>query len=291
MFLNKEAAVLAAIKWIAQKEVLMMKGFKKMVALVLAASFAFLMAGCCGPQTPADKGYMMYDDTYLVYSADGLAAWIEAARNDPSTDCMLLDNITIPAGMKLEQIGASLIDEEQYVGTFNGNGKTISGVTSTIFGYLGEGGLITNLTLEVNIALESVPGISSYNCVGGMVEDNRGGRIENCTVKGSVSTSTTYSPCHVGGIVGYNTTGGTVYNCRSEVNVTATSSDANGVVNVGGIVGRNDGSSVRGCVATGNISGSATTENLGGIVGASYSASTIKGCTNQTNIIKEIGNG
>ena len=48
MLLNKEAAILAAIKWIAQKEVLMMKGFKKMVALVLAASFAFLMAGCCG---------------------------------------------------------------------------------------------------------------------------------------------------------------------------------------------------------------------------------------------------
>lgn len=268
----------------------MMKVFKKMVALVLAASFVFLLAGCCGPQTPADKGYMMYDDSYLVYSADGLAAWIQAAKTDPGTDCMLLDDIIIPAGMELEQVGVSLFDKEQYVGTFNGNGKTISGLTSAIFGYLGEGGLITNLTLEVNIALESVPGITSCTYVGGMVEDNRGGRIENCTVKGSVSTSTIYSPCHVGGIVGYNTTSGTVYNCRSEVNVTATCSDANGVVNVGGIVGRSDSGSVQGCVATGSISGSATTENLGGIVGASYGSTTVKSCTNRTNIIDEIGN-
>lgn len=262
-----------------------MNRIKKWVAMVLAASFVLLLAGCCGPQTPADKGYMMYDDTYLVYSADGLAAWIEAARNDPSTDCMLLDNITIPAGMKLEQVGTSLIDEEQYVGTFNGNGKTISGLTSAIFGYLGEGGLITNLTLEVNIALESVPGITSYTYVGGMVEDNWGGRIEKCTVRGSISTNTNYTPCHVGGIVGYNTKG-VIYNCRSEADVAAVSSASNSKANVGGIAGSNEGS-VKGCVATGNISGSADMKRIGGIVG--YDRGSVTNCANRTNVGDEIG--
>lgn len=259
-----------------------MNRIKKWVAMVLAASFVFLLAGCCGPQTPADKGYIERDGEYYVYNADGLAAWIEATKTAPDTDCLLLDNITIPADMELDQVGVYKVDNEQYEGTFNGNGKTIRGLTKPIFVHIGENGVVTNLNLEVNINLTSFPG-TSYNFIGGLVENNAG-RIENCTVTGSVSTNTTYTPCQVGGIAGYNTMSGTIYNCRSEANVTATSPNSDGIVNVGGIVGRNDGT-VRGCVASGNISGSATTKNLGGIAGADYG--TVKSCTNKTNIPDE----
>lgn len=261
-----------------------MNRIKKWVAMVLAASFVFLLAGCCGPQTPADKGYIEIDGTYCIYNADGLAAWIQAAKSDPSTGCMLLDNITLPAGTELEQVGEYAY--EPFVGNFNGNGKTISGLTQPIFGFVGEGGVVANLSLDVNINLKGENG-TSYNYIGGVTQQNYGGTISSCTVNGNITVDT-YVGCNIGGIAGINTKNGVMKSCVSRVNITAITSDTE--ANVGGIVGYNNiFGTIKNCTATGKLSATSTkTSNIGGIAGTGYGA--ITDCSNKTDAAEEIGN-
>ncbi|MBE8951558.1 MAG: hypothetical protein SR1Q7_00230 [Quinella sp. 1Q7] len=123
-------------------------------------------------------------------------------------------------------------------GTFDGAGFTISNLKIStggnnvgLFGYVGEGGTIMNVTLDnVNV--------SGGDSVGGLIGANRG-TIENCTVSGKVTGTGTGSDSYVGGLVGRNNTG-TVSGNTAISNVSGT---GNGV---GGLVGYNSGGTVSG---------------------------------------------
>ena len=223
-----------------------------------------------------DPGYTVSEDgkTYNVTSADGLLAWNEAVQKDMTLNCTLADNIDL-TGIDWTPIGTSI--GNSYTGTFDGNGKTITGLTVTVsdryaglFGYIGMGGKVMNVKLE-GVQMTSD---NSWGYVGGVAGYSEG-NIENCSVSGSVSGSFS-----VGGVVGHQW-GGTITGCSSSATVNA------GIV-AGGIAGEtNGGASLTACYATGDV----TVENdgtgyacAGGVVGYNGGSSTLTACYAAGNV-------
>ena len=239
-----------------------------------------------------DKGYT--DDghgNYTVTSAEGLKNIAELVNEEWKLDI----NITLTNNIDLTGIDWTPIgkdDNKAYTGTFDGNGKTITGLTVTgsdrytgLLGFIK--GTVKNVVLtEINI--------TSGTFVGGVAGWSFGGNIENCSVSGSVSGS---SGSDVGGVVGYQQVG-SITGCSSSATVKGTER-AGGVVGVtnggttpltacyatgnvtvendgtsnawaGGIVGMNGTGTLIACYAAGNVSGNI----VGGAVGVNYATVT-----------------
>ena len=208
-----------------------------------------------------DPGYTVSEDgkTYEVYNAEGLKNIAELVNEE----WKLGINITLTGNIDLKGIDWTPIgkdDNKAYTGTFDGNGKTITGLTVTgsykyagLFGDIDENGTVKNVVLEgVQITSDNSSGYA-----GGVAGDSWG-TIENCSVSGSVSGTT-----FAGGVVG-SQWGGSITGCNSSATV-------KGVIFAGGIAGEtNSGASLTGCYATDDV----TVENdgtnnshAGGVVG------------------------
>ena len=221
---------------------------------------------------------------YTVTSADGLKNVAKLVNEEGKTDI----NITLDTDLTLTGEWTPIGTESQpYTGTFDGNGKTITGLTVTgsdrytgLLGFIK--GTVKNVVLtEINI--------TSGTFVGGVAGWSFGGNIENCSVSGSVSGS------DVGGVVGYQQ-GGSITGCSSSATVkgtqraggvagatnsgaTLTACYATGDVTVendgtnnshaGGVVGYNGGGTLTACYATGSVTGSGSgTIYVGGVTGS-----------------------
>ena len=214
-----------------------------------------------------DKGYT--DDgqgNYTVTTAEGLKNIAELVNEEWKLDI----NITLTDDIDLKGIDWTPIGidyNHQYTGTFDGNGKTITGLTVTrsdqyagLFGRIGTGGKVMNVTLE-NVQITSD---NSSGYVGGVAGWSYG-TIENCSVSGSVSGSGSdgSTGSTAGGVVG-SQAGGSITGCSSSATV-------KGMSNVGGIAGEtNSGASLTGCYATGDVSvenNTTNNANAGGVVG------------------------
>ena len=221
-----------------------------------------------------DKGYT--DDgqgNYTVTSAEGLKNIAKLVNEE----WKLGINITLTADIDLKGIDWTPIgkdDNKAYTGTFDGNGKTITGLTVTgsdqyvgLFGHIGSGGTVKDVTLE-EVKIESNNDMSAVGGVAGRSY----GTLENCSVSGSVSVSGTNSIA--GGVVGYQLVG-SITGCSSSARV-------KGVAYAGGIAGyTNGGASLTGCYATGSVSVENNTTSAayaGGVVGNNGSSSTLKAC-------------
>ena len=99
--------------------------------------------------TAEDLGYFIQDDgSYAVYTATGLQAWATEVENNPSQNCTLTADIDLT--------GTEWTPIQGYAGTFDGNGKTIIGLTINqsatdnigLFTSIAEGGTVKNLTLD-----------------------------------------------------------------------------------------------------------------------------------------------
>ncbi|HJA99083.1 MAG TPA: fimbrillin family protein [Candidatus Alistipes avicola] len=217
-----------------------------------------------------DKGYT--DDgqgNYTVTSAEGLKNIAKLVNEQWNLGI----NITLTADIDLKGIDWTPIGidyNHQYTGTFDGGGHTITGLTVTtsdqyvgLFGYIGSGGTVKDVTLE-EVKIESD---NEMSAVGGVVGYSYG-NIENCSVSGSVSGNST-----AGGVVGAQLSG-SITGCSSSATV-------KGVTYAGGIAGyTNGGGSLTGCYATGSISVENNTTNAawaGGVVGSNGS-STLTAC-------------
>ena len=129
-----------------------------------------------------------------------------------------------------------------YKGIFDGNAKTISGLTQPLFNNLG--GVIRNLTLNSNInatdAADLSWGMFAKTLVPSSEVDDVAG-LYNCAAQGSL----TYTPSaalsdniFIGGHVGINE-GGVIENCTNEAIVTMGDCEEihDGQISVGGVVG------------------------------------------------------
>ena len=219
-----------------------------------------------------DLGYTeVSEGNYTVDNEKGLKN-IAKLVNDGNTgiDITLTGNITLTGDWT--PIGTSI--SNAYKGTFDGGGHTITGLTvktsdqyAGLFGYIGSGGKVKDVTLK-DVKIESNNEISDVGGVAGQSYGN----IENCSVSGSVSVSGTNSIA--GGVVGYQT-GGSITGCSSSATV-----NAGGVA--GGVVGLADGgATLTACYATGDVtlvSNDIGTCYAGGVVGNNGSSSTLKAC-------------
>lgn len=231
--------------------------------------------------------------TYTASTAEELLAWAEAVQTDPTLNITLTDNITLTEDWT---------PIPNYAGTFDGGGNTITGLTINqsatsnvgLFASIAEGGTVKNLTLkDVNITADSN--------AGAIAGENRG-TIENCSVSGSVTSSSNNS--YVGGITGWNYRGtitdchssatvegkayvvgiagqsdATITACYSTGSVTATKNNTTGYSFAGGVVGYSNGAVLTACYATGDVKGDG--ERVGGVVGDNV-YSTVIACYHAT---------
>ena len=244
------------------------------------------------------------DVTYIVSSPAALQAWAKEAQSDPSLNCTLADDITLPV---VTDGGSNWTPIQGYMGTFDGGGKTITGLTinkSTgsnvgLFASIAEGGTVKNLKLDD-------VDITAGSNVGAIAGENRG-TIENCSVSGSVtglsdnsflggiagwhregtitdchSSATVTGKAYVGGIAGQSSTivgTTTITACYSTGSVTATKNNTNCSF-AGGVVGLNsNGAILTACYATGNVKGDG--DYVGGVVGDN-SYGTVTACYHAT---------
>ena len=233
---------------------------------------------------------------YEISTADELKNFATAVngKDDQTADtdahAKLMNNINLSSvcgpmlddgnPVSWEPIGNSF--SNPYSGTFNGNGKTISGlyiVSSSdnnqgLFGYV-YGGTVQDLTVSGSV--------SGGGDVGGIVGFNNGGTVTGCIFSGSGSVIGSNS---VGGVVGENS--GIVINCYNTGSVTGVT----GTVDyVGGVVGQNFGGTVKNCYNTGSVSGSGNSNYIGGVVGWNISSGNVKNCYYQIDKGATVGIG
>lgn len=238
-----------------------------------------------------DPGYT--DDgqgNYTVTSAEGLKNIAKLVNEEGKTDIdiTLTGNITLTGVDEGESnwTPIGIDDNHPYTGTFDGGGHTITGLTVTtsdqyagLFGCIGSGGKVMNVTLK-DVKIESKHDLSDVGGVAGWSYGN----IENCSVSGSVSGSGMNGVA--GGVVGYQS-GGFLTGCSSSATVNA------GCI-AGGVVGTtNNGATLTGCYATGDVTvendgtdtyfaGGVVGTNGGGILTACYAWGSVTGSGNGT---------
>ncbi len=197
------------------------------------------------------------DGTYTIKSQMELA-WVAEqvnAGNDFSGKSIVLDNNIVLTGVDWEPIGVfsrtTPAENRPFNGTFDGNGKTISGLEITnsqdesvgLFGYVGSSGVVKNVTLTGTNSI-SVQRQHYYD-----------------------ANSVSYG-ANIGGVAAVNA--GDILDVNTDVDI---SCDRAGFY-AGGVIGLNMGI-VEGVTSSGTISSNGVPSRLGGIVGANYADGTI----------------
>ena len=220
-----------------------------------------------------DPGYT--DDgqgNYTVTSAEGLKNLAKLVNEQWNLGI----NITLTSDIDLSGIDWTPIGidyNHQYTGTFDGGDHTITGLTVTtsdqyagLFGNLS--GTVKDVTLK-DVKIESDNGVGY---AGGVAGWSFGGKIENCSVSGSVSGSGMNG--NAGGVVGSQYKG-SITGCSSSATVNAGST-------AGGVAGAtNNGATLTACYATGSVSVENNATNAayaGGVVGNNGGFSTLQAC-------------
>ena len=195
---------------------------------------------------------------FNAYANTNTANYNGLARHYKQTENITLPSVATGAS-NWTAIGS---DSRRFTGSYDGGGKTITGLTinaSTdwqgMFGYI-ENALVQNLGL-VQAKIETTGGNS-----GGIAGWNSGSAVQYCYVKDSGIKSANVA----GGIVGQKSYNGIVESCYAEnTDVEANGTGTNEGRYVGGIVGYNR-YIVKNCYSTGGtITGGAY--YIGGIVG------------------------
>ena len=223
------------------------------------------------------------EDPYKIYRAIDLKNFRDIVNGpsgqvkDSDAHAKLMNDInlkdvcgpTLDSGQPVSwtPIGNSI--RNSYEGTFNGDGHTISGLYidsrvdyQGLFGYVGTGGTVKDLTVSGSV--------SGNNYVGGIAGQNNG-TVTNCYNTGAVNSSGNW----VGGVVGYNGSSASVENCYNTGEVGGVS----GSESVGGVVGDNSGT-VKNCYNTDAVSGSGI--YVGGVVGSN--SGTVENCYNTDKV-------
>ncbi len=218
--------------------------------------------------TIGDKVDYAIDDngTYHVRTAEGLTAWAKAANASPyNTSCILETNIELTGENNWEPVCQSR--DNPYTGTFDGNGKSISGlkINSTnespvgFISRLGEGGAVKNLKVE-GADMSSTSSSANIGAVAGRNE----GTISNC----HVINTTISGKYQAGGVVGYNSHEISYCHVSDDCSVKVESN-----VYLGGIAGNNASGAITACYALCSL-GVTGDASVGGIFGISTGSCT-----------------
>ena len=155
-------------------------------------------------------------------------------------------------------------------------GCFVSGA-STVGGLVGQNGSVIDIRNSTIITNCSTTGtVLGRQYVGGLVGENEGGTIINCTSSARVGRTILLGGITpVGGLVGSSL--GTIVNCYATGNV-------EGHESAGGLVGENGGPPgvITNCYATGSVSGNRA---VGGLVGCLKTSAEITNCYSTGNVL------
>lgn len=218
------------------------------------------------------------DGTYIVSSPAALQAWATAVQSNPSLNCTLAADITLPTPAEGESnwIPVGMEWSDMFRGIFDGAGHTISnlvlntpqqtrclytGFISTLY----TGAVVKNL----HIRNASVTGTSDV--VGGIIGHLAGSSsVIGCSFTGEVRGNSA-NPCNVGGIAGSMATNSLIAACYSSGTISAYGS-------AGGILGTMSGTSLTGCYSTAKVTVQESSSYCGDIVGDVKNQATITAC-------------
>ena len=223
---------------------------------------------------------------YIITKAEELA-WFRDAVNDGNYEicAKIADNVEVidlkdfchaaDASQNLKELSWEPIGNSDwsYVGTFDGNGKTITNLyINATQAYMGLFGRIYKSTIK-NLTFENANVTNTENNIGILAGyAGNGNTLQNikisntCQIKGGNDFT--------GGIAGY--LDGNAYNCVNYATV-------QGTEDVGGLFGfySRDGNSMTACANYGNVTASSYT--AGGLVGY-FESGAIKDCANYGDI-------
>ena len=188
------------------------------------------------------------DKTMHITDEATLKAWAEAVKQDPTVSAIVDNNFSMTTPT---EGGSNWEPISTFKGTFDGNGKTISGIVVNDKSGYNVGFINNNHGTVKNLTLKDAK-INSYSSVGAVAYYNYG-TIENCHVTGDSELRSSDSAS--GGVAGYNY--GTIIACH-----VAKECKIKGHV-VGGIVGNNKEAKIIGCYALCSLEGA----SIGGICG------------------------
>lgn len=271
---------------------------KKLISLILAITTAFTLLPGLGQYAAAagswadtgayDTSWYKSGEPYRLSDAGdlaGLAVLVNGGESFSGKSLELTANINL-AGRIWVPIGTGESSKKHFGGSFDGGGFHISGmnvgvgnVCSGLFGYA-EG-------IVKNTSLDSSCSVTAGGTNGGSIAGVCDGSILNCASEAELHGSLSGSNANFGGIVGYLSTSGSIYDTSFNGTVIA---EGYSRKNVGGIVGFNKGEVVR-CMSSGSVTvrGSGEMSNAGGITGFD-NGSTTKNCYNWGNVYAADGN-
>lgn len=243
-----------------------------LVTMLLLVMAILMPYGGAWAQTPSkpSSGDGKVDNPYIITKAEELA-WFRDAVNDGNYEicAKIADNVEVidlkdfchaaDASQNLKELSWEPIGNSDwsYVGTFDGNGKTITNLyINATQAYMGLFGRIYKSTIK-NLTFENANVTNTENNIGILAGyAGNGNTLQNikisntCQIKGGNDFT--------GGIAGY--LDGNAYNCVNYATV-------QGTEDVGGLVGYFESGTIKDCANYGDITG---TSNVGNLIGNAY---------------------
>ncbi len=226
---------------------------------------------------------------YEINTAANLK-WLQTEDNlsgTPRKTYKLMKNVVIQTGVNWIPIGTDDTDlGKPFQDTFDGNGKTVSGLNCNsgkrvgLFGYVASAA-IKNLTITGG----TVTGTTNYAYAGGLVGKAASSSLVNCKVTLTEVSSSGSTGCIVGGLCGMASGDTRIYGCTSEVQ-TINNPSASNAPTAGGLIGACLQASVYTCIANcGTIA--CTNGYAGGLIGFfdSDTENYVKGCISKSSSI------
>lgn len=229
--------------------------------------------------TGTELGVEITNAQELIQFAEDYNNKVFESLGDETLIATLTDDITFDAtssaafnatggiGMKNNLFGAT--EDYYFNGTVNGGGHTISGLVATVpvFAAIGDGGAVSNLTIEDNCSFTFTHPNTTELDAGALVGYNKG-VVKNVVVAADVTlvaSEVSQETC-LGGIAGRETVG-TIDNCSysGAITIPADFQSAAKKIQIGGIVGRISNPS--GIVQNTDFEG--TIDNQGQLIAAS----------------------
>ena len=276
--------------------------------LMLVMALLIPQWGWAQTASPPAEGNGSTDHPYIITKAAELAWFRDQVNGGNNEICAkIADNVEVidlkdfchaaDASQNLEELSWEPIGngDWNYVGTFDGNGKTITNLyINATQAYKGLFGLIYQSTIK-NLTFENANVTNTENDIGILAGyAGNGNTLQNikisntCQIKGGndftggiagyldgnayncVNYATVQGTEDVGGLVGYFESG-TIKDCANYGDITGTS-------NVGNLIGNAQSCNLNNVLGTGNVTATSDTERAGLLVGhINNSSSTASG--------------
>ncbi|MBQ9462112.1 MAG: fibronectin type III domain-containing protein [Bacteroidales bacterium] len=243
---------------------------------------------------------MVFNYPLTIDNVEDFVIWI----NEKAGACQPGETTTLAADLDLA--GVELIPVLNYLGTFDGGGKTLKNakLSNAIFASVDENGVVKNLNVDAGSSIDWTAEIEDMTGIAFIASKNNG-QVINCSAAGNIKVSTaTAGRIYCAGIVGESELGyveGCKFTGSIDVELSGTSASCSAIAGVVGRIGNKERAGqviARDCVNEGKIkflfsgpSQGMKKFGIGGVIGQTPSVKsapenhgTVENCVNRGDI-------